>query len=173
MPLLQLISLRPAAPWRLHQLAASLVIRNFLPLVILVALGSGCSALVPHLKAPELKVVGMTLLAGDARHQQVRLRIHANNPNDREIAVRSIDYQVALAGADFAQGSSAEPFTLPASGPSEFNLNVNADLGALLRVLGAHLGDSALDYRVTGTVHLAQGLLRDIPFTGHGQLALH
>ena len=147
--------------------------RILLLLLAVCGLGSSCSALVPRLKAPEIKVVGVNFLGGDSRHQQLRLRVQVTNPNDRQIAVHSIDYQVALAGADFAQGSSAEPFTVPASGQSEFNLNVNADLGALLRVLGSHLGESALDYQVTGTVHLAEGLLRDIPFKGHGQLALH
>ena len=147
--------------------------RNFFLLIAICGLSVGCSALVPHLKAPELKVVGMHYLGGDGHHQQLRLRIQVTNPNDRQIAVRSIDYQVALAGADFARGSSAEPFTVPASGQSDFDLNVRADVSALLRVLGAHLGDSALDYQVTGTVHLAEGLLRDIPFKGHGQLALH
>ena len=147
--------------------------RNLLLLLAICGLGAGCTTLGPHLKAPELKVVGMNFLNGDGRHQQLRLRVQITNPNDRQIAVRSIEYQVALAGDHFADGSSAEPFTVPASGQTEFNLNVNADLGALVRVLGAHLGDASLDYQVTGTVHLAEGLLRELPFKGHGQLAMH
>jgi LEA14-like dessication related protein len=173
MPRLELVSSRPASPLRLARLAAALWMGNPLLPVAIVALTAGCSTLVPHLKAPELKVVSVNLLAGDLRHQQLRVRLHATNPNDRQLAVRSIDYQIALAGADFAQGSSAEPFTLPALGETEFDLDVNTDLSALLRVLGAHLGDPALDYRVSGTVHLAEGLLREIPFTGHGQFALN
>ena len=146
---------------------------NVLVLAAICALGTGCAALVPKLEAPELKVVGLNFLGGDRQHQKLRLRIQVTNPNTRQIAVRSIDYQVALAGADFAQGSSAEPFTVPASGQSEFDLDMNTDLGSLLRVLSAHLGDAALEYQVSGRVHLAEGLLREIPFKGHGQLALH
>ena len=142
-------------------------------LVAIGMLGGGCSALLPKLEPPQLKVVGLKLMGGDRQHQKLRLRLQVTNPNDRQIAVRSIDYQVALAGTDFAQGSSAEPFTVPASGQGEFDLDMNADLGALLRVLSAHLGDAALDYQVSGRVHLAEGLLRDLPFKGHGQLALH
>ena len=138
-----------------------------------VVLIMGCSALVPRIEAPQLKVVGLNFLDGDSQHQRLRLRIQVDNPNARQIAVRSIDYRVALADTDFAQGSSTEPFTVPASGQAEFNLDVAADLGSLLRVLAMHLTDSALDYRVSGRVHLAEGLLRDLPFTGHGQLALH
>jgi hypothetical protein len=39
--------------------------------------------------------------------------------------------------------------------------------------MSAHLGDAALEYQVNGHVHLAEGLVRDFPFKGHGQLALH
>jgi LEA14-like dessication related protein len=94
------------------------------------------------------------------------------NPNDRQIAVKSIDYQLTVAGSDFAQGSSAEPFTVPALGQSEFDLDMVADFGTLLRVMSAHLGDAALEYQVNGHVHLAEGLVLDFPFKGHGQLAL-
>jgi len=166
------VSLRPALRSRLERLVSVLPGHRWW-LLLIVALAPACSTLVPHLKAPELQVVGVSLMGGDSHHQQLQLRIHATNPNDRQIAVRSIDYQLALAGTDFAQGSSADPFTLPALGQTEFDLNVDTDLGALWRVLGSHLADPALDYRVSGTVHLAEGLLRDIPFTGHGQLALH
>jgi LEA14-like dessication related protein len=135
-------------------------------------LGAGCAAFAPHLEAPQLQVVGVDFLSGDQVHQKLRLRIQVTNPNTRRIAVRGIDYRLELGGADFAEGSSAAPFIVPASGQGEFDLNVDADFVALLRVLGAHLGDAALDYRVTGRVHLAEGVLRELPFTGQGRLAL-
>jgi LEA14-like dessication related protein len=147
--------------------------RKILLLFALCGLASGCTSLMPHLEPPQLKVVGLNFMGGDYRHQQLRLRVAVTNPNDRQIAVRAIDYQVALAGSHFAEGSSAEPFTIPALGQSEFNLDVNADLAALVSVVGQHLNDTDLDYEVTGTLHLAEGLLRDIPFKGHGKLPLH
>ena len=60
----------------------------------------------------------------------------------------------------------------PPSGETDFDLNVNADLASLVKVVGAHLGEPSLDYQVSGTLHLAEGLLREIPFKGHGQLPL-
>ena len=111
-------------------------------------------------------------MGGDGHQQNLQLRIQVDNPNDRQIAVRAIDYQLALAGTHIADGSSAEPFTVPALGQSEFTLNVNADLATLIKVVGAHLNDPTVEYQATGTLHLAEGLLREIPFKGHGQVAL-
>ena len=141
------------------------------PMAICLLL-SGCSSLVPKLEPPKFEVVGLQVLGGDQKHQQLRLRLEVTNPNDRQVAVRSVDYQVALAGTDFAQGSSADAFTVPALGQTQFDLDVNADLGAMLRVVAAHLGAPSVPYEVTGHVHLAEGLVREFPFKGHGQLAL-
>ena len=141
-------------------------------LVALCVLVAGCSALVPKLEPPKFDVVGLTVLGGDQKHQQLRLRLQVTNPNDRQIAVKSIDYRVALAGTDFAQGTSPEAFTVPALGQTEFDLDMDANFGAMLRVLAAHLGESSLPYEVSGHVQLAEGLLRELPFKGHGQLAL-
>ena len=147
--------------------------RAILPLTVLCLMASGCSALLPKLEAPKFQVVGLKMLGGDQKHQQLRLRLQVTNPNDRQIAVKSIDYQLMVAGSDFAQGTSAESFTVPALGQSEFDLDMVADFGTLLRVLSAHLGDAALEYQVNGHVHLAEGVVREFPFKGHGKLALH
>ena len=146
--------------------------RNLSWLVALCVLLPGCSALVPKLEAPKFDVVGLKILGGDQKHQQLQVRFQVTNPNDRQIAVKSIDYQVALAGTDFAQGTSPEAFTVPALGQADFDLDMNADFGALLRVLAAHLDEPSLPYEVSGHVHLAEGLLRELPFKGRGQLAL-
>ena len=41
-----------------------------------------------------------------------------------------------------------------------------------LKVLGAHLGEREIPYRVTGTAYFAEGVLRVLPFSSGGQLAL-
>jgi LEA14-like dessication related protein len=133
---------------------------------------AGCEALLPRLEAPTLKIDSVNFTGGDLRHQQLRLHVLADNPNARPLAVRSIDYDVALGGTPLAHGSSDAPFTLPASGSGAFDLNVDTDVGAMLRIVADHLGEPTLDYRVTGHVHLEAGLLREIPFTGHGQISL-
>ncbi len=146
--------------------------KKIIVFLALCALMPGCASLNPHLKAPDLRVVGLTYMGGDSQHQQLRVRIQVTNPNDKQISVRAIDYQVALAGRHFADGSSEEPFNIPALGQSEFNLNVNADVAALVSVVGAHLNETTLDYELTGTLHLAEGMLRNIPFKNHGKLPL-
>ena len=133
---------------------------------------AACASLAPKLEAPRLEVVGVRFVGGDLAQQRIGLKIHASNPNARALAVQRIDYGIALAGSEFARGTTAAPFTLPASGETDFELQLTADMRTALKMLGTHLGEREGAYRVSGTVHFAEGLLRVLPFSSGGQLAL-
>jgi hypothetical protein len=93
------------------------------------------------------------------------------NPNDRDLPVRSISYEVELAGTAFAHGESVTDFVVPAKGETEFDVNVTANAaGALLRLVGGGKGDP--EYRIFGKVRLSSGLVRGIPFDHKGVLKL-
>ena len=132
----------------------------------------GCAALAPQLESPHLEVISVRFIAGDLAHQQIGLKLHVRNPNPRALAVQRIDYGIELAGSEFARGTTAAPFTLPAAGATDLDLTLTADMLAALKVLGTHLGERDIAYRVTGTVHFAHGVLRVLPFSSGGSLAL-
>jgi LEA14-like dessication related protein len=140
-----------------------------LPLSVLCA----CAAIVPKLEAPRLQVTGITLGHADAQSQQLQLTVHATNPNDRSIEVRSIDCQLTLAGNEFARCGTEAPFTLPALGAVDFPVDVTADMSSVLLTLAGSFGHHDIDYRISGTVHLAAGVLRNIPFNESGRVRLH
>jgi LEA14-like dessication related protein len=133
---------------------------------------AACASLAPKLEPPRLEVTGVSFVGGDLARQQIGLKVHVSNPNARSIAVQRIDYGIALAGTDFARGTTAAPFTLPASGATDFDLKLTADMLTALQVLGQHLGERDIPYRVTGTLHLAEGVLRLLPFASSGRLPL-
>jgi LEA14-like dessication related protein len=140
--------------------------------VLAPTLLAACSTLVPKLEPPRLEVTGVNFVGGDLAHQQIGIRVHVTNPNTRAIAVQRIDYGIALADTDFARGTTAAPFTVPASDATDFDLRLTADMLTALKVLGQHLGERDIPYRVTGTLHLAEGVLRTLPFSTSGSLPL-
>jgi LEA14-like dessication related protein len=142
-----------------------------MPVLALLALLAACTSL-SRLDAPQLSIVGIRLLGAQQNLQQFVLTIQVNNPNMRQIAVRGIDYRVALAGEDFANGSTAAPFTVPALGEAQFDLNVTADIDKAIRLATQGLLVGDLPYRVSGRVRLTQGALRTLPFTSSGTLSL-
>lgn len=138
---------------------------------MLLLLGA-CSSLLPKLESPQLTVVGIELVKADLLQQQLRVRMHVHNPNDRELSVRGIDYTVELAGDEFAHGDSERNFTVPALGDSEFDVNVFANAAPMLLKFATGARTDAVDYRIVGKVRLAGGLIRSVPFTQKGSFKL-
>jgi LEA14-like dessication related protein len=118
-------------------------------------------------------VVDVQMVRGDLLRQEMRVRMLVQNPNNRELAVRSIEYQVQVAGEAFAHGESERDFTVPANGEQEFDVSVTANAAAMvLRLLGGGRRPDAVEYRITGKVLLAKGLMRNIPFDQKGEFKL-
>jgi LEA14-like dessication related protein len=144
-------------------------------LPVLTAIGvalAGCASVLPKLEAPRLAVTSVVIGGGNIQQQQIRLTFHATNPNNRAIAIRSIECNLEIEGAAFAQGTTDAAFTLPALGETDFDLNVTANLNTVLGAFAGGFGRHAVDYRVYGQVHLQGGMLRNIPFDQRGKVRL-
>jgi len=133
---------------------------------------AGCATVLPKLEAPRLTVTRVVVGGGNAQQQQIRLTFHATNPNDRAIAIRSVECHLELQGAAFAQGATDAAFTLPPLGDTDFDLNVTANLNTVLAAFAGGFTHHVVDYRVYGQVHLQGGVLRTIPFDQKGRVRL-
>jgi LEA14-like dessication related protein len=101
--------------------------------------------------------------------------MRVQNPNDRRLPVKGLEYIMEVEGQQFASGVSAASFVVPAMGEAEFDMNVTTNLaGTLIKLLGRGsdgLGQS-VSYRLTGKVALSEGLMRSIPFEERGTFSL-
>ena len=141
-------------------------------LIALFALGlSGCSLFTPKLEKPTLSVVNVQLLKGDLLHQELKVRMRVQNPNDRQLPVKGLSYELDVDGQEFAHGISGESFVVPAHGEAEFDLSVSANMASLLVKMLGQGGDS-LDYQLSGKISLSAGLLRSFSFNEHGSFKL-
>ena len=139
----------------------------------LALLGGGC-ALAPKLTTPTLTIVGVKLEGSDLLAQRLKVRVHVQNPNDRTLPIKGIEYTLDVDGQPFATGDSAGGFVVPALGEAEFDMNVTTNMaGTLVRLL-ARPSDAraSVPYRLTGKISLSQGWLQSIPFEQHGTFSL-
>ena len=137
-------------------------------LIILAFLGlTGCSLFVPKLEKPTLSVVRVQMLKSDLWHQEFKVRIRVQNPNDRALPVKGIVYQLEVEGQELAHGMSGDSFVVPALGEAEFDMSVSANVANVLIKL-LNKGGSQVEYRIYGKISLSAGLLRAISFDDHG-----
>ncbi len=134
---------------------------------------SGC-VLAPKFTPPTLTVVGVRVEGSDLLAQHLRVRVHVQNPNDRKLPVKGIEYALEVDGQAFASGDSAASFVVPPLGEAEFDMNVTTNVaGTLMRLMAS--GPDALPnvpYRLTGHVSPPEGWLQSMPFEQPGTFRL-
>ena len=102
-------------------------------LIACIALGlSACSLFVPKLEKPTLSVVRVQMLKSDLWHQELKVRMRVQNPNDRVLPVKGLSYELDVDGQEFAHGMSGDSFVVPALGEAEFDMSVSANMASVL-----------------------------------------
>ena len=141
--------------------------------VVCLLAAYGCSALGPKLDAPRLSLVSVSMTSGDMFNQQFLVRVHVQNPNDRDLPVRGIDYQLFLEGDSFTEGVSNKPFVVPALGETEFDMSVRTNfVSGLGRLLTRLNGRDQIEYVIEGKVLTDLGMIKKIPFQESGTVSL-
>ncbi len=128
-----------------------------------------------HFEAPKLSIVNVGMVSADVFSQQFRIRLHVQNPNDRDLPIKGIEYELFLQGDSFAEGISNQPFVVPALGEAEFDTlvttNFMSSVGRLLSKLNSSDGNK-VQYQFVGKVLLSEGMVRKIPFSEQGMVDL-
>ena len=133
---------------------------------------AGCAVL-PKYESPKLSVVAIKMQGGDFFSQRLQVRMRVFNPNARELPISGIAYRIEINDAEIGNGSTTAPFTVPAMGEVEFDMQLTANLaGALGKLLSRRNSSEELAYRLVGDVNLSSGFLRRIPFDERGSVKL-
>lgn len=142
-------------------------------LLMLMTLTAGCSAFAPKIEVPRLMLVSASMTSADIFSQTFLVRLHVENPNDRDLPIRGIDYQLFLEGDSFAEGMSSKPFVVPALGETEFDMTVRTNfVSGIGRLLSRLQGKDRVDYVFEGEVLTDLGMIRKIPFQESGTIPL-
>jgi LEA14-like dessication related protein len=136
-------------------------------------IAAGCSSLGPKLDAPRLTIVRVAMTSADIFSQQFLVRLHVQNPNDRDLPVRGIDYKLFLQGDSFAEGVSNKAFVIPALGETEFDMTVRTNfVSGIGRLLSRLNGRDQVEYVLEGKVLTDLGIIKRIPFQESGTVSL-
>jgi LEA14-like dessication related protein len=141
-----------------------------LALLSLVGCASG-----PKLVAPRLTLVSANMVSADVFAQQFRVRLHVENPNDRELPIKSIEYKLFLEGDGFADGTSEASFVVPANGEKEFDLTLETNfVSSIGRLLSRLAGTSrtTIEYSLTGSVVIDKTFSPKLNFAETGTVDL-
>ena len=130
---------------------------------------AGCA---PRLQKPEISLAGIDLIGLGLLEQRFVLKLRIRNPNDVDVPVNALNFDVELNARHFARGVSDKPVIIPRQGETILEVKTVSRLGDLLKPLrdAQKNGRGQLGYRVFGSVDL-EGF-GSIPFDRSGDVPL-
>ena len=138
---------------------------------------AGCAAFGPRIEPPKVNVTDVRLDRIEGADAWFVARVVLDNPNDREIAVASLDATLAIEGETVATAALTAPVTLPAKGSAPAEIAARTGVDAILRAVAAamlrgggpgEIGSPSLHYALEGQAKLSNGL--QVPFRRTGEL---
>ena len=127
------------------------VARWLTALAIVAVLLAGCAG---RLQKPEVSLAGVDLIGIGLVEQRLLLKLRISNPNDVDLPIRALNFDVDLDGQPFAQGASEQPVTIARHAEAQLDVKVVSRLGDVLKQLRSARKNGKLGYRVHGQIEL-------------------
>jgi LEA14-like dessication related protein len=144
----------------------------FIPLSFLLFI-SGCTLLPSQIEKPTLHVADVRLIDAGLFEQRFVLSLRVQNPNDFDLPIEALNYELMLNDKPFAQGASAKSVTIPRYGSGLIEVEGISTLSMLLRQLPELQNGTlkGLRYQLKGYLTL-QGFGNRVPFDQQGEIGL-
>jgi LEA14-like dessication related protein len=120
---------------------------------------------------PQVTLVGVGLESLGLFEQRYVLQLRVRNPNDVDIPVEGLSFDIELNGAHFASGVSNAAVRIPRLGEALLEVPATSNLAAFLqqwRELGS--GRDGLAYRIRGSLRVSG--YGAVPFDHKGEVSL-
>lgn len=141
---------------------------RFLPLIISLML-SACAGLLKKPEPPQVQLAGVVLTQANLLEQSFIIKLQLSNPNDFELPIKGLLYQVDVNDQEFVHGSSLAEITLPAKGSAILEVDAKTNLQALARQLRGIKAAENARYRIRGEISTTN---LSLPFDHRGETSL-
>lgn len=130
----------------------------------------GCAAMAT--RPPGVSLANVSIEEFGLLEQRLGLTLRVMNPNDADLPIDGVSFDVDVNGQHFAKGVSSKAVTIPRLGEALVDVSAVTTLGDLLRQLGqlAKGGRRTVEYRVHGRLYGVG--LNGVPFDTTRELKL-
>jgi LEA14-like dessication related protein len=143
-----------------------------LGLLLSLVLGACDSLLTSDIQPPEVSLAGLGFGEPGLFEQQLRIDLRLRNPNDFEVAIDRVTFNLEVNDKPFAHGRASEGLDLPALGETVVPVTVEVPTNDLIERVMELGSERRLDYRLTGEAELDSLFFSKVPFHREGKLAL-
>jgi len=146
-----------------------------LSLVVLSAITlAGCSTIPRGLAPIQPQLLSLDMVQEGFEGQSFDVELLLTNPNEADIPVRRLEFDVRLAGEGLLAGETAVPFTLPGQGRETVQIQIFSEIvSSVSRLMSLTQGpENTLSYELQGQLTLDVGLRDPVAIASRGQVPL-
>lgn len=139
---------------------------------LLAVLMLAACAQIGETRAPQVHVVDIRLLPGGLLEQRFQVDLRIGNPNDFDLPLDGLTFELDLNGRHFAEGFTNQAVTVPRLGEARVSVAASTtllDMMAQALILGER---AELSYRIAGVVYLRGLSRRQVSYERGGQMRL-
>ena len=137
---------------------------------ILLVVVSGCSGaakkplLEPKVQVRDFEITNITFSGIEGL-----VSLDVENPNERELSARELNYSLLIAGNELASGQNQSNISIPALGTDTIELPVVMSFASLLETIPDIAKSGLADYAIVGSIKTT---FTTIPFSKKGEFKL-
>jgi len=147
------------------------VLRHGVGMLLVAVLLGGCVGF--GMERPRVTLSDIAVKDARVLEQVFEVKLRIMNPNDTELPISGLAFDVELNDAPFASGVSGEQVIVPRFGSAVITAEAVSGIAGIVRQLAklAEGGLTSISYRITGKVYLGSWLQR-LTFDERGEIKL-
>lgn len=149
-----------------------ITIKSLLALVLCVIL-AGCAGLGLGLEPPKISIANLNVANATLFEQNYLIKLRIQNPNDADIPIKGMQYEITLNGQHFASGVSNQELVVPGLGSTTIDVEAVSTLLSVFKQLTAMQQGKlqSVAYSLNGKIFLS-GPGNNIPFDYRGEIPI-
>ena len=144
-----------------------------LPLTVMLCL-TACATVPSDIDPPKISIANIAPKDVAVFEQVFDVRLRIQNPNDQELGINGLKFDIELNDKEFGNGMSGQQVTVPRFASEMVNVEVITSLGSFLRQFQElnKSGAGKLRYRLKGTAFVVSPTSFKLPFDEKGEVDL-
>lgn len=137
---------------------------------LLAVLALGACAQIGEMRSPQVHVIDIRLLPSSLLEQRFRVELRIGNPNDFDLPLDGLTFELDLNGRHFAEGFTGQSVTVPRLGEARVSVDASTTLFDMMEqilILGER---SELSFRIEGVVYLRGLARRQVTYERGGKM---
>lgn len=113
---------------------------------------------------PEVYVTGIVPAGGGLFEQEIRVDLRIENPNNFEVRLTGMEFDLDLNGKPFARGRESHEMTLPRLGSKSLSVHATTTVIDVLNQIRGLQSLENVGYAIRGRLYLEHPTVESLPF---------